>query len=189
MITFPDCNLAVPNPVNGEAYQLVRLDELLVSPSQVDRIVSICNEPRVFDSLFSEMFPEGVYPRSSAEDWISWAKAGWREGTHFVFAAIDSQGLVVAACDLKSADVNNAEIGYWASSDHRGVMTNSVLKMLEVARGAGFQKFFAKVLEENHRSQGVLQRLGFVPCADVASKPGLIVYRSEQADSVAPEWK
>jgi RimJ/RimL family protein N-acetyltransferase len=141
--------------------------------------VSICNEPQVFNTLFAEMFPEGEYPRSSAEDWSTQAKAGWQKGTYFVFVTIDKQGLVVAACDIKSAEIDHAEIGYWASSHHPGVMTNSVLQVLELARQAGFREFFAEVLRDNYKSQGVLQRIGFSRSSEVASRPGQIVYKSK----------
>jgi RimJ/RimL family protein N-acetyltransferase len=180
MISFPKYRSAVKNHLTRKLHQLIPLSDLSISSEQIERIVSICNEPQVFMTLFSESFPDGKYPRASAKDWISWAQNGWQDGSHFVFATIDDQGLVIAACDIKSADIQNAEIGYWASSHHRGVMTNSVSAMLDMGRRAGFLGFYANVLERNESSRRVLERIGFSPVSLATGKPGLIRYKSEQ---------
>jgi len=181
MISFAKCRTAVKNHLTGKLHQLVPVSDLSASSPQIDRIVSICNEPRLFRTLFSDKFPDGEYPRTSADDWISCAQSGWLDGSHFVFATVDDQGLVIAVCDIKSADIRNAEIGYWASSHHRGVMTNSVSAMLDLAKQAGFLDFFADVLEWNDCSQRVLERVGFSLSPLAAGKPGQIQYRSEHA--------
>lgn len=183
MIAFAERKTAVRNHLTGKLHQLIPVSDLSPSATQLDRIVSICNEPKVFKTLFSDSFPDGEYPRSSAEDWISWAQSGWRDKSHFVFATVDDQGLVVAACDIKSADIRNAEIGYWASSHHRGVMTNSVSTMLDLARQAGFLYFYADVLERNDCSQRVLERVGFSLSRSTTGKPGLFRYRSKQDEA------
>ena len=95
-----------------------------------------------------------------------WAAAGWRDNTHFVFAALDAQGQVAAACDIKSNDPSWAEIGYWSSRRHRGVMTNIVLEVSRQARQAGFTTLFARTRRGNTRSVGVLHRAGFIADGD-----------------------
>lgn len=94
-------------------------------------------------------------------EWLSWASQGWRANTHFCFAVTDDSGAIAAACDIKSRDPDGAEIGYWASARHRGVMTNAVSAMCEAARQAGFRSLMARVRHENSRSQAVLARAGF----------------------------
>jgi len=67
---------------------------------------------------------------------------------------------VVAACDIKS-NALNAEIGYWSSQAHRGVMTNALVAMCDMAAGAGFVALFARTKTGNVRSEAVLKRAGF----------------------------
>jgi RimJ/RimL family protein N-acetyltransferase len=126
----------------------------------VARIVSICSEPNVYEWLFREPLGGCPYEETKAREWLQWSNDGWSSGTHFVFAVIDDQKCVVAACDIKS---NNpiAEIGYWASQWHRGVITNAVISMCTLAADAGFRELFARTKKENYRSQAVLQRAGF----------------------------
>jgi hypothetical protein len=42
------------------------VDQLTVSQRQLERIVSACNEPRIYDQLFSEKFSGKPYPLEAA---------------------------------------------------------------------------------------------------------------------------
>ncbi len=165
---------------------LQSVDSVDRTAEQLDRITSICNEDQVYSQLFQGMFSGLPYPRTSAEEWLSWGADGWESGSHFVFAVLDSSGHVAAACDIKDANPDGAEIGYWSSASHKGIMTNAVRAMMDLARGAGFQGFFAEVHQENLRSQGVLVRSGFGPSDMTARRPAHLLYKSERADSVEP---
>ncbi len=154
----------VSNHLTGRVYDFVSAADVRADAASVARIVSICNEPDVYDWLFRPLLAGDRYREEKAVQWLEWSREGWKAGTHFVFAVIDSDNLVVAACDIKSADPV-AEIGYWSSRRHRGVMTNAVTAMCRLGTEAGFRGFFARTKRGNVRSVGVLLRSGFVHCA------------------------
>lgn len=126
--------------------------------NNIAALVRICNEPAIYDFLFRERLEGQPYPTSKAESFISWGASGWREGTHFVFIVTTDETpfRIVAAADIKSADLNAAEVGYWASVEHSGVMTPVVSKMCSLAKEAGYQSLFARVRKNNSRSISVL---------------------------------
>lgn len=177
MISFHRKAQTIENALTGELYSLQAIDSIQPAKAHIDKITSICNEPEVYRWLYSEMFDGDSYPPESAVEWVSWGTDGWNKDAHFVFVVLDSAGTIAAACDIKSSNPDGSEIGYWASVKHRGVMTNAVAAMLELAEAAGFREFFAEVLSKNVRSQAVLNRLGFLLSEDKAGKPDKIVYR------------
>lgn len=177
MVSFPRKTQTIKNALTGELYSLHPIDSIQPTESHIEKVTSICNEPEIYQWLYSEMFDGQPYPSESAVEWISWGAEGWQNGTHFVFVVLDSTGVIVAACDIKDTDPERAEIGYWASVGHRGIMTNAVKAMLDLAEQAGFRGFFAEVLPKNLRSQAVLNRSGFALTEDNAQKAGLTVYR------------
>jgi RimJ/RimL family protein N-acetyltransferase len=150
----------VTNFLTGGVYDFVPAADVRADAASLARIVSICNEPDVYDWLFRPSLGGVPYGEGKAVQWLDWAKDGWRAGTHFVFAVLDAAGLVAAACDIKSADAR-AEIGYWCSVRHRGVMTNTVTALCGLAAEAGFHGLFARTKVGNTRSKGVLLRSGF----------------------------
>jgi RimJ/RimL family protein N-acetyltransferase len=161
MITFPAAvRVPILNHVTGRPYDLTPAAELNPDAATLARIVAICNEPEVYDWLFREPLEGRPYPEEMARQWIEWSKAGWLAKTHFVFVVRDERKGVAAACDIKS-NAPNAEIGYWSSRHHRGVMTNAVAAMCSLAADAGFLELFARTKQRNLRSQAVLARAGF----------------------------
>jgi RimJ/RimL family protein N-acetyltransferase len=164
MIQFPDLvRIPVQNALDARRYWLIRTDTLTPEPNLLSAIAAICNEPAVYDWLFREGLQGQPYPPAKAGEWLAWAAAGWRENTHFCFALVDEQGAIAAACDIKSNDPDEAEVGYWASAAHRGVMTNTVVALCQAAREAGFRRLVARTRKANQRSQAVLLRAGFQP--------------------------
>lgn len=158
---FPNpLRVPIVNHLTGRAYNLVRASDMNGDPSNQQRIAAICNEPEVYEWLFRDLFEGRPYEEAKAREWLRWSREGWSSGTHFVFAVIDDEQRIAAACDIKSAEPV-AEIGYWASQKHRGVMTNAVKAMCALAREAGFRRLFARTKEKNVRSQAVLVRAGF----------------------------
>ncbi len=176
MIEFPEKQAPIRNALTGEEYVLMALDSLEASNARISEITSICNEPLVFSWLFRQMFPDGRYPTSSAKSWLEWGKEGWPRNTHFVFAVLDAKRRLAAACDIKSSNSAGAEVGYWASEFHRGIMTNAIRELLRLATLAGFARLYAETDEGNLRSRGVLGRAGFIPDGSESNRPNHIVY-------------
>jgi RimJ/RimL family protein N-acetyltransferase len=152
---------SIVNHITGRKYTIRRLSDLDEGPTIVSQIVAICCEPEVYDWIFREPLAGGPYTEEKAEHWLRWAREGWATGSHFVFAVVDDKGQLAAACDIKSNDPM-AEVGYWASQDHRGVMTNTLKEICSFAAKAGFKGLFAWTKSQNLRSRAVLERAGFV---------------------------
>ena len=166
-ICFPaPTETPIKNALDGRPYALRRADALEPTAARLEQIAAVCNEPDPYGWLFKETLGGRAYTAEDAAGWLTWAAAGWRDNTHFVFAALDAQGQVAAACDIKSNDPSWAEIGYWSSRRHRGVMTNIVLEVSRQARQAGFTTLFARTRRGNTRSVGVLHRAGFIADGD-----------------------
>jgi RimJ/RimL family protein N-acetyltransferase len=161
MIDFQKKHRAIRNALTGSDYSLVALDLIEPTDEVLTQVTSICNETSVYDWLFREMLSDQPYPPSMAEKWLTWGKDGWKQNAYFVFGIVDQKGCIAAACDIKSADASWAEVGYWSSKDHRGVMTNAIIGLIDLAREAGFEQLFAETRKENTPSQGVLLRAGF----------------------------
>jgi len=162
MIAFPaTLRLPITNHLSGRPYFVLRCDHVEPTPDRLAEIVAICNEPEVYSWLFRELLGGQPYPAGKAIEWLSWASDGWQANTHFCFAVTDDSVAIVAACDIKSNDPDGAEIGYWASALHRGVMTNAVDAMCQAAQQAGFRSLMARVRHENSQSQAVLARVAF----------------------------
>jgi RimJ/RimL family protein N-acetyltransferase len=114
--------------------------------------------------LFAKRLAGAAYTLNDAQGFITWAKQGWQEQTHFVFLLMQRTGSVVGAADIKSNQLQAAEIGYWLSAECPGVMTHAVIELSQIARQAGYQSLYARVKERNAQSIGVLARAGFAHC-------------------------
>lgn len=152
----------VRNVRTGEPYFLQRADAIVPSSSNVADLVRICNEPAIYSFLFGEALGGAPYGAEMARDFFDWSAQGWREGTHFVFVVTTGDDRLAAAIDLKSADLAAAEIGFWCSIEHRGLMVTTVAALCSVAAAAGYRSLFARVRHANTRSQDVVLRNGFV---------------------------
>ena len=165
---FQFTHTSITNHITKNPYQIYRMIDLQPSEQFLDSIVHVCNEQKIYDWLFRARLKGKAYPRSDAEWFYQWGCDGWRNNTHFLFLILDQQGLAAAACDIKTADLEAAEIGYWSSIHHRGIMTNGVQVMVQAGFQAGFRQLYAKVRLANHQSASVLKRLGFISCAQWA---------------------
>jgi RimJ/RimL family protein N-acetyltransferase len=161
-------NVRIVNHLTKRPYFLIGACELEIEAGNIERITSICNEPDVYDWLFRKPLSGKPYPEEKARQWLEWARAGWTANSHFIFAVISEAKDIAAACQIKSND-DVAEVGYWASHIHRGVMTDAVSAMCLLAANAGFRELYASTNEGNTRSEAVLSRVGFVRVPGVRS--------------------
>ncbi|MBC8145248.1 MAG: GNAT family N-acetyltransferase [bacterium] len=132
-----------------------------------EEIVRICNEPLIYSMLFASAFEGRRYERDDALRFLDWGDAGWEEATHFVYVITDATGAIAGAIDIKSPTFSSAEIGYWLSAEHSGVMTAAVVAITSLAHDAGFVELHALVRPENERSARVLTRAGFERAGNV----------------------
>ncbi|MBC7806958.1 MAG: GNAT family N-acetyltransferase [Akkermansiaceae bacterium] len=160
------------NARTGVKYELGPADAANRMETDPTTVVSICNEPPIYDLLFAERCTGKPYAPADAERFLAWAERGWHDGTHFVYLIRSDSGEVAGAVDIKSANLPSAEIGYWLSARHSGVMTNAVCALCEVARGTGYAELFGLVRQTNIRSANVLRRAGFTP-GETLTKNGI----------------
>lgn len=160
VLEFPK-KTSVDNYLSGRIYNLVSASEIENSKNNAEQITEICNQPTIYNYLFLPILEGKAYPLEKAEDFINWAQEGWAKQSHFVFLLISEAGSIVGCLDIKSNDLNCAEIGYWCSERHPGLMTNSVKALCEMAETVGFKKLRADVLKGNTKSTNVLIRAGF----------------------------
>jgi ribosomal-protein-alanine N-acetyltransferase len=118
-----------------------------------------------FESFIDARAPE-FYSEEGVRQHILGLLYSARAGSASPWLILDEEGAVIGRANLK--DVNrttaSAEIGYRIaqSSGGRGVATQAVRHLLQVARGLGLRKVEALVSETNPASARVLQKNGFV---------------------------
>ncbi|MFB9993345.1 GNAT family N-acetyltransferase [Deinococcus oregonensis] len=173
----------LPHPFTGQPYSLHRADQLPAAPARAREIAAVCNEPLVYDRLFRARRQGQPYAAEEAQAFLDWAAAGWQEGTHFVFLLLDADHHVAGALDIKSADLNSAEIGYWLGGAHRGIMTSALNTLIDAAQGAGFQRLWARPDADNTRSVALLERAGFTPYCPLDDLPNTAYFERLLEDS------
>jgi len=147
----------------GECYRMVSIDGGF-SPREgdIEAIVAVANEPLLHRFLFRDRIGERRYLADDAREFLQWARDGWSSGEHLIFLLRSPSGVIGACIDVGRLDASGeALIGYWASSRHRGVMTNAVACLAGLAKAAGYRKLVALVEPENRRSRAVVERAGF----------------------------
>lgn len=140
------------------------------SESDLEQIVSICNEELVYEMLFSDLFEGRPYAYKDAQFFITKAQTNWENNTGFIFLIRDEEKNIIATIDIKSAEFEEAEIGYWISKEYPGIMTNAVKRLTEIAKKAGYKKLWATTKLENPKSQNVLIRAGFKDLGQIERK-------------------
>lgn len=166
----------IRNYLTGKEYYLCRADSIEYSDSLRDQIVATCNQPAIYDSLFKELFKGEPYASEAAFEFTERARAGWLSNTYFVFFIVSGDDMLAGCLDIKTADLDEAEIGYWASIDHPGNMTNAVATLLRLSAEAGFRRFVAYARNVNEKSSRVLMRTGFSPTTEIKQVPGCRSY-------------
>ncbi|MEO6062788.1 MAG: GNAT family N-acetyltransferase [Thermoflexales bacterium] len=155
--------IALANARTGELYTLESLDDIAhFGPQAAAQVAAVCSELLLYERLFRHRLDGHPYDEANGWRFLTWAESHWREGTAFVFVITHPLDGIVGALDIKSTDMDGAEIGYWLSARHGGVMTNAVTLMRDLAWAAGYRALFALTDPDNTRSQAVLNRVGFV---------------------------
>ena len=143
-------------------YRLISIDDKSeVSESDLKTITEICNEELVYRFLFQDRLKGKAYEINDARKFIIWAKECWKKEISYFFLIRDWNNAIVACTDIGSSSLKEAPIGYWATMNSPGVMTNAVKHLSTIARNAGYKKLYALVEPVNIKSIGVVQRAGF----------------------------
>jgi len=151
----------VLNFKTGEKYKLLSGQDIIFSKEDIEQIASICSQEEVYNILFKIKFKDRPYTPEDAIQFTQWVEKGWKEGTHFVFFVRNTENKIVGAVDIKSPDLNRAEVGYWADRNSSGFMTNALMELCSIAKNAKYIKLFGQVRPENHKSSAVLERASF----------------------------
>ncbi len=156
---------------NGEKCQLFSVDASTpISDQDLEQIAQICSEERIYNLLFKDKFNGQPYTKEKAAGFIKWAQDGWQQNKWFTFLVRNPEMQIVAAIDIKSDNLADAEMGYWASESYPGVVTNATLALCDLARAAGYQQLHALVRPENERSANVVLRAQFTEADSVEEK-------------------
>lgn len=145
----------ITNFKNQHQYKVISGINYLATEAQVESIVQACNSPEVFKWLFQAKCPDG-YTKEDAIGFINWANDGWINNRYFVFFIIAADNSIVGAIDIKTDNLQAAEIGYWIHDQHTGLARNAVSKLTELAKKAGYKILFAQTREGNSKSEKVL---------------------------------
>jgi RimJ/RimL family protein N-acetyltransferase len=158
--------IKVKNFLTGEEGNLIPLSkENEISETDLARIAEICNSEKNkchFISTGMDFLKTQNYTISNAKFWVEdlgWK--GWENNSNFVFIVKNSNKEIVCAIDIKEADIESSEIGYWASENDKGWMTNTVIALINKAKLSGFKGLIALTWPDGFSSQRILQRAGF----------------------------
>ncbi len=146
----------------GEYYKLLGGLEISLSEKDIISIQETCSQKEIYNILFKLRFHDKPYTLEDANLFVKYVQEGWKNSTHFVFLIRNTENKIVGAIDIKSPDLDRAEVGYWADVNSRGFMTNALTEICSIAKKAKYKKLFAEVRPDNYKSAAVLQRVGFV---------------------------
>ena len=137
------------------------------TPDDAGEMATLSRANREFLAPFEPDRPEAYYTeqgqRERIEEALEWAATdrGWR------FAVVDDGVIVgtIGLTDVIRGPVQLANVGYWIDRQHngRGLASQAVSEIVEFAFGdAGLHRLEAGTLPDNHASQHVLEKNGFV---------------------------
>ncbi len=148
---------------HGERCELRSVDRTYqLTDEDAETVAAIANEDLIYHRLFRERFNGRPYTKEDAYQFFAWAQERWSHNESFVFFVRNERKRIVGAIDIKSATTDAAEIGYWASAESPGIMTNTVLVLCQVAKEAGYLRLFACIAINNEKSIRVVQKAHFV---------------------------
>lgn len=155
--TFPEEATRIKSRKTEKNYSMARADRISLGENAVKQIANVCDEPAIYDNVFSEIFKGQRYSEDKARTFTKLVSEGWINGTRFDWFILHEEK-IVGTIGIKSLE---GEIGYWQSSQHPGVMTLATQILCSQAKKAGFSSLWAYVKRTNAPSIRVLQGAGF----------------------------
>ena len=130
--------------------------------SDYKKIVKVCNQKEIYSLLFKERLGGKSYKLADAKGFVNWATKGWETKEYFVFIVRNQLNQIVGAIDIKSNNLDLAEVGYWMDKDSPGYMTNVLIGLACQAKDFGFKKLYGLTKINNDKSKRVLLRAKFL---------------------------
>ena len=172
---YPE-QLLIRNHLDQRTFFLRRADSISDSPDVRSQMAAICNQHLVYEALFKEGMQGRAYTEKNAGGFLAWAKSGWADNTYYVFFIVDENSEILGCMDIKSSNLDEAEIGYWASAERPGNVTGALVKLCEQSCDLGFNRFVAYAKWDNQKSINVLLRAGFEIAQDLEHRSGYASY-------------
>lgn len=163
---FPKSSTEIQSRKTGKAYTFARADAIKLGEAAISQIAKVCDEPEIYDNVFSAVFKGKRYSENNARTFIKLVSEGWINRDRFDWLILHD-GVVVGTIGIKSLE---GEIGYWQSSNHPGVMTLTARTLCSQAKEAGFTSLWAYVKKVNIASIKVLEGAGFKLDSDLTAK-------------------
>ncbi len=136
--------------------------------SDLPSVTNLLNEQKIHDVFFPKA-PLGGLTQSAAEKYLIDASQPYI--TRYVIQ--DGSNKIVGFLNIKpTKEPDIISIGYMASEKFRGVMTNTVLKIIDICRGLGYRKIVADCLASNSDSVHVLERAHFTQLPNTIDDKG-----------------
>lgn len=155
--------IEIKNHLTKKSYFIKDLADDNQYQELIPKIVKVCNEPKIFKRLFARKFTEGdKYTPINALKFLVYGYDGWKDDARFLFGIFSEDGEMVGALELRSNKPEACEIGYWASENHRGFMSNALIAISKFAKEQGYQKLFLLVAPDNIASQKVAKNAGYL---------------------------
>lgn len=139
----------------------------LIDPGDADRLAELLTANRASLAPYEPDRDEDWYSAAGQQAVVSSALSRCEQGASLPYVILD-EGKVVGRVGLNEivrGPLQSASVGYWVDEAHRGrgLATAAVREILTVAFGQlGLHRVQAGTLVDNHRSQRVLARCGFV---------------------------
>lgn len=163
VVIEPPVNIEINNYITNKPYFIKDLADDSLYEQLIPKIVKVCNEPRIFNRLFAKKLIDGEkYHPINALEFLVYANKGWRNKDKFLFGIFDAKDNIVGAIELRSNTSESCEVGYWASENHPGIMSNTVIAISKLAKGAGYEMLFLLIAPDNTASLKVAKNAGFL---------------------------
>jgi RimJ/RimL family protein N-acetyltransferase len=163
---FTKRSIEIQSRKTGKAYAFVRADDVALGEAAISQITKVCDEPEIYDNVFSAIFKGKRYSEDNARTFIKLVSEGWVNSSRFDWLILHD-GAIVGTIGIKSLE---GEIGYWQSNKHPGVMTLAAKTLCSQAREAGFTSLWAYAKKTNIASIQVLEGAGFKLDGDLTAK-------------------